>query len=128
MRKALVIDDEQDICLMLTRHLQNLHFHTRYVSTFKDARLLAVSSWDLMFVDLNLPDGSGFDVMNYVTRHKVRPKIIVISAYDSEADKAIQMGAHIFIKKPFTMKEVDRSLTALHFLPDLLLDLPVEKP
>ncbi len=118
MSRALVVDDELDICLMITRHLQNLHFETQYALTVKEARLkLLSSSYDIMFLDLNLTDGSGFDVMQYRNKLNLNAKIIVISAYDSEAPKAIRAGANLFLSKPFAIKRINEALETLDFLP-----------
>ncbi len=119
MRMALVIDDELDICLMVTKHLQNLQFKTNYALTVKDARQkVSLAECELMFIDLNLPDGSGFDVIHYVNELKLNSKIIVISAYDSESNKALRMGASHFMTKPFTTKKINDALKALNFLPN----------
>jgi DNA-binding response OmpR family regulator len=119
MGKALVIDDELDICLMMNRHLQNLQFESQYALTVKEARLKVKNSpYELMFIDLNLTDGSGFDVINYVHELNLTSKIIVISAHDSEAGKALEMGANLFISKPFTIKTINEALKKLNFLPN----------
>ena|SRR5688572_18880234 len=116
---ALVIDDELDICLMVTRHLQNLHFDTQYATTVQEAcAKVRCSNFGLMFVDLTLPDGSGFDVINYVNTLKLTPKIIVISAQENQAAKALAMGVSLFINKPFTIKTVNEALKTLNFMPN----------
>jgi DNA-binding response OmpR family regulator len=118
MGRALVIDDELDICLMMNRHLQNLHFETQYALTVKDALLkLGISPFEFMFIDLNLTDGSGFDVISYVREMNLTSKIIVISAHDSESNKAMEMGASLFISKPFTTRTINEALRKLNFLP-----------
>jgi len=119
MGRALVIDDEVDICLMMNRHLQNLQFETQYALTVKDARQkVDLSHFELMFIDLNLTDGSGFEVIKYVHELNLTSKIIVISAHDSEAAKALEMGASLFISKPFTIKTINEALKKLNFLPN----------
>ncbi len=119
MGRTLVIDDELDICLMMNRHLQNLNFDSQYALTVKEARLkVDISPFELMFIDLNLTDGSGFDVIKYVQELNLTSKIIVISAHDSEANKAIEMGASLFISKPFTIKTINEALRKLNFLPN----------
>jgi len=50
----------------------------------------------------------------------LKTKIIVISAYDSEASKAIDAGAHIFLAKPFAIKRINEALGTLNFLPNNL--------
>jgi DNA-binding NtrC family response regulator len=118
MSKVLVVDDELDICLMITKHLRDLQFETQYAQTVKEAygKLLS-SSYDVMFIDLNLTDGSGFDVIEQKNKLNPDAKIIVISAYDSEAPKALQAGANYFIAKPFAIKRINETLRALNFLP-----------
>ncbi|HEU5291208.1 MAG TPA: response regulator [Cyclobacteriaceae bacterium] len=121
MSKALIIDDELDICLMVAKHLQNLNFETHYALTVKEARLkLLNTKYDVLFLDLNLTDGSGFDVIQYINRMNLNAKIIVISAYDSEANKALQAGANFFLPKPFAIKRINESLRALNVLPNNL--------
>ena len=118
MDRALVVDDELDICLMVTKHLQNQQFETQYAMTVEDARVkLNLFQYELMFVDLSLPDGSGFDIINYALELNLNSRIVVISAFDSEAKKALTMGATLFVNKPFTIKAINEALKALHFLP-----------
>jgi DNA-binding response OmpR family regulator len=115
MSKALVVDDEIDICLMITKHLQNLNFETHYVLTVKEACLKLLNShYDVMFLDLNLTDGSGFDVIQYKNKLNSNAKIVVISAYDHEANKALQAGANFFLVKPFAIKNLNETLEALN--------------
>ncbi len=117
MGKAIVIDDELDICLMMNRHLQNLHFDSQYALTIKDARSkIDHFAFELMFIDLNLTDGSGFDILRYARELNLTAKMIVISAHDSEAGKALQLGASLFISKPFTIKTINEALKKLNFI------------
>jgi len=119
MGRALVIDDELDICLMMNRHLQNLLFEPQYALTVREARLkICATPFELMFIDLNLTDGSGFDLIKYVHELNLTSKIIVISAHDSEANKALELGASLFISKPFTIKTINEALKKLKFFPN----------
>jgi DNA-binding response OmpR family regulator len=117
--RTLVVDDELDICLMVSRHLQKLQFRTDYSLTVKDARLKVNSAaYEFIFIDLNLTDGSGFEVINYMKDLNLNSKIIVISAHDNESSRALAMGAHLFVSKPFTMKAINDALRTLNFLPN----------
>jgi two-component system, OmpR family, response regulator len=119
MRRALVVDDEQDICEMVTGYLHKLKFETHFVLTVKDAQVNVHSfEYDLVLIDLNLTDGSGFDVMRTLRDLHLHPKIIVISAHDSKAGKALAMGANLFITKPFALQRIAEALRALKLLPD----------
>ena len=122
MSRALVVDDEIEICMMLTRHLQNLGFETQYALTVKEARLKLLSSaYDVMFMDLNLTDGSGFDIIRYKNQMNLKTKVAVISAYDSEASKVLDAGADLFLPKPFAIKKINEALDTLKLLPNNLI-------
>jgi CheY-like chemotaxis protein len=113
MGKALIIDDELEICLMISKYHQNLKFETQYGMTVKEARLKLLSStYEVVLLDLNLTDGSGYDVVQYRNKLNLTAKIVVISAYDA--------GANFFLAKPFALNRIDQSLNALNFLPNNL--------
>lgn len=117
--RTLVVDDELDTCLMVSKHLQKLHFRAEYSLTVKDARLkVNTAAYEFIFIDLNLTDGSGFEVIKYMKELNLNSKIIVISAHDNESSRALATGAHLFVSKPFTMKAINDALRTLNFLPN----------
>src|SRR5688572_322857 len=114
MNKVLVVDDEIEICLLVTRYLKKMGFDATYALTISDALAkTSMITYDLLFVDLNLTDGSGYDLMHTLREAKTPAKIITISAYDSERQKALQKGATLFMAKPFTKKSISDSLEKL---------------
>jgi DNA-binding response OmpR family regulator len=117
MNKVLVVDDEIEICLLVTRYLKKMGFEASYALSISEALAkISMMSFDLLFVDLNLADGSGYDLINTLQESNVSSKIIIISAYDSERQKALQKGASLFMAKPFTKKSISDSLQQLNFL------------
>lgn len=117
MDRSLVVDDELDICLLVTKHLQNLHFETDYALTVKDARSkVRTSLYKYVFLDLNLTDGSGLDLIRYIRELNLITKIIVISALDNESERALAMGADLFVNKPFSKKTINDALMTLNSL------------
>jgi DNA-binding NtrC family response regulator len=120
--QALVVDDELEICMMVAKYLQNLGFETQYAITVREARVHLLSSpFDVIFLDLNLTDGSGFELIHYKEQLNLRTKIIVISAYDGEASKAVDAGASLFLPKPFATKRINEALESLNLLPKNLI-------
>jgi CheY-like chemotaxis protein len=114
MIKVLVVDDEIDICLLLTKQLQSLGCDATHALTIKEGLVKARNdSYNLFFIDLNLTDGSGYDLIDSLHELNIVSKIIVISAYDSEEKKAIQKGANLFVAKPFTKKIISAALQKL---------------
>jgi DNA-binding response OmpR family regulator len=117
MMRALVVDDELDICMMVSTHLQKLQFETQYALSVKEAiSKVDASAYQLLFIDIDLTDGSGFDVIKHLKKSKSTMKIIVISAYQNEVNKALEMGANLFIPKPFSIKTINEALKTLNFL------------
>lgn len=116
MSKVLVVDDEVEICLLVTQYLKKLGYDVSYsLSITEGLQKIASATYDLIFVDLNLSDGSGYDLIKALRESKSDSKVIVISAYDSEKAKALQKGATLFLAKPFTKKSIDESLHKLNF-------------
>lgn len=114
MSRVLVVDDEVEICLLVTQYLRKLGYEVTYSLSIAEAvRKLSATPYDLLFVDLNLSDGSGYDVIEVLQESHSPTKIIVISAYDNERVKALQKGASLFLAKPFTKKAIDESLEKL---------------
>jgi len=114
MGKVLVVDDEVDICTLLKRQLEKGGQEVSYCLTIKEALdVLARNSYDMIFVDLNLTDGSGYDLISSLGGANRNAAIIVISAYDSEKQKALQAGATLFVPKPFTNKSISDALQRL---------------
>jgi CheY-like chemotaxis protein len=117
MGKVLVVDDEVDICTLLKRQLEKGGEQVSYCLTIKDAlKDLSVNNYDMIFVDLNLTDGSGYDLISSLNEINRNAAIIVISAYDSEKQKALQAGATLFVPKPFTNKSINEALQRLRSL------------
>lgn len=117
MGKVLVVDDEIDICILLTRHLKKLGHQATYCLTIKDAlEEISGGRYDLAFIDLNLTDGSGYDLISSIEERHKPSWIVVISAYDTERQKALDAGANLFVPKPFTNKSIQEALHEIKFL------------
>jgi two-component system, OmpR family, response regulator len=103
--KALIIDDEADICYLLSTLLKQKNLETEYVNTLSEAALaLKKDIPEIIFLDNHLPDGLGLNFIEYIKKHYPNTKIIMITAHDTAADrqKALVEGVDYFIPKPFT--------------------------
>lgn len=108
MTNALIVEDELDLCRLLSLQLKSLGISNEYVNTVKDAKFkIQHNHYDLMFLDLNLGDGSGFEVLSLVNDTKRDLNVVVVSAYDVERKKALDQGADFFVAKPFTKKTIE---------------------
>jgi len=117
MSRVLVVDDEVEICLLVSQYLKKLGYEVSFSLSIAEALdKIASAPYDLLFLDLNLSDGSGYELIKVLQESHSTTKVIVISAYDSEKTKALQKGATLFLAKPFTKKAIDDSLQQLNFL------------
>ncbi|HPH83905.1 MAG TPA: response regulator [Ferruginibacter sp.] len=105
MLKALIIDDETDICYLLSALLKHKNLESAYVNNLADAtQMLKNYAPEIIFLDNHLPDGLGMNFIEYIRKFYPTVKIIMITAHDTAADKhrALKEGADFFIGKPFT--------------------------
>lgn len=102
--KALIVDDEIDICFLLDDILRKKSLRSTYVNTLSDAeRMLRKETPSIIFLDNHLPDGLGVEFIEYVKKYYPAIKVVIITAVDSSTERTIayQHGADYFIAKPF---------------------------
>jgi two-component system, OmpR family, response regulator len=111
--RALIVDDEMDICYLLSSILKKRNFRASYCNTLKDARnILEKEVPNILFLDNYLPDGFGVDFIPYVKEHYPNTRIVMITAHDSvsERAKALNKGAELFLGKPLTVELIQNAL------------------
>ena len=111
MKRVLIVDDD-----MLTRELleMSLARDEEYIiasaNDLQSARVvLQQQIFDLVLLDLNLPDGNGFDMINYIRKVlRQQTPVIILTANHQEITvlRGFQMGAEDYINKPFSLREV----------------------
>jgi DNA-binding NtrC family response regulator len=102
---ALIIDDEIDICYLLSGILKNKQIQPYCVNTLAEAsHALKDQDPEIIFIDNHLPDGMGVDFIQQIKKRKPRSKVVLITAYDTAVDRkrAEAEGVDFFIAKPFT--------------------------
>lgn len=115
-KRILIIDDETDICLLLSGLLRRLGYQPTCAHFIEEGRqCLTSQQFDAIFLDLNLPDGLGFDLLPAIKEEQIKAKIIMISAFDGQAERrrATEQGADYFIGKPFTRRSVEMALQTI---------------
>ena len=104
MEKILIVDDEPFICENLKRILEEEHYGTVVAGDGRTAlKLLKGEMVDLVFLDLNLPDTTGLELLRQIKEWDPDLLVIIMTGYASveSAVEAIKMGAYDYIKKPF---------------------------
>ncbi len=118
-KHVLIVDDEADICLLLSGLLRRLGYQPTCAHFLEEGRqCISRQHFDAIFLDLNLPDGIGFDLLPMIkTGLSVidSPKVVMISAFDGMAERkrASDQGADYFMGKPFTRKTVEQALESI---------------
>src|SRR5258708_7156600 len=115
-QKVLIVDDELDICYLLSGMLKQRNFHTGFVNTIADAKMaLETDTPSLIFLDNHLPDGFGLDFIPYVKQTYPEVKVIMITAHDGAQDrkKAYDGGVDLFIAKPLNRKLINDAVDKL---------------
>ena len=116
MERVLVVDDELDICVLLSKYLQKFGADTDYALSVPDAITKASNeNYTLFIIDLNLSGGSGYDLIEKLRDMELDTKIIMISAHDGEAENAIHHGADYFVAKPLSKNSINKALEHIHF-------------
>ncbi len=108
MATALIIEDEVDLCRLLSLHLATLGIQNEFVHSIKEAKcLIGDNMYDLIFLDMNLVDGYGGEVLTHIMTKNSEQKVIVVSASDAERERALEHGAMLFMAKPFTRRNIE---------------------
>ncbi len=116
MKQVWIIDDDEEMNRAIGLMLKMLNCE---VTTFQAARpaaqaLLAGKASDLLLVDINMPEVSGLDLLEFLRRRKEWKELPVImlssEAADSMVDRALQMGADSYLIKPVTIEELEKSM------------------
>ncbi|MFF5994536.1 response regulator transcription factor [Lysinibacillus sp. KU-BSD001] len=114
--KILIVDDEVGILKMLEITLQKEHFIYITTATTKAAALQALTekNFDIILLDVMLPDGDGFALCSAIRQQTVAP-ILFISARSSDFDKltGLSVGGDDYITKPFNPLEVVARIRAI---------------
>lgn len=114
--KILLVDDEAGLLQLIKITLQNEHFyHITCASTASEALdHIKSTSFDLIVLDVGLPDFSGFDLCQELRRYSLAP-VIFLTARDSTLDKlsGLAIGGDDYITKPFEPLEVAARIKAI---------------
>ena len=113
-KRALIVDDERDICYLLSNILKQRNIQTAFAGSLAEAdKMLQLPNYYYyVFLDNHLPDGLG---INQIKRWKEKfpfIHVIMITAHDSyeERKKATKDGAEHFISKPFSKEVILNSI------------------
>jgi two-component system copper resistance phosphate regulon response regulator CusR len=114
--RILVVEDEPELAGLLVRTLREAAWAPDTVATGRDAlHALAVHDYDLVILDLILPDLEGFEVCRQWRARGGRTPILMLTARDGLSDRisGLDAGADDYLPKPFAIEELLARLRAL---------------
>lgn len=109
MANILVIDDDADICALLCRVMEKEGHHPMGAQTMRQGLELArENAFDLVLLDLHLPDGYGLDALPDLRNTPSQPEIIIITGQRDTrgAEIAFDSGAWDYVQKPFSLSDL----------------------
>ena|ERR1043166_5614371 len=113
---ALIIDDEIDVCYLLSSILKYKNLQATYVNSIGEAkRVLKEGHHSIIFLDNHLPDGFGINFIDEIRKINPPVKIVMITAHDTsdDRDRAYEQGVDQFIGKPFSRETILRTVENL---------------
>ena len=103
---VLVVDDEPDLCELLSITLKRMDLDPRTAGTVGAAqRMLKTDRYDLCLTDMQLPDGDGLELVSWIQQYSPSVPVAVITAHGNmeTAVRALKLGAFDFVSKPLDL-------------------------
>ena len=114
-RRLLVVDDDRDMCKLITQYLEPEGFTISVVHTGGDGVRTAVEGYhELIVLDVMLPDIKGFEVLRKIRMH-VHTPVLMLTAKGDEFDRilGLELGADDYLPKPFSPRELVARILAI---------------
>lgn len=109
MKNILLVEDDPEITKLLQLHYKEPNYQLTATASGKDGLDKALAgNFDLIILDLTLPDMDGMEVCRGIRDHKVSSAILMLTSKSEEIDKvlALELGADDYVTKPFGVREL----------------------
>lgn len=107
--KILIVDDDRNLRMVLKNELAEAGFDVHGADNGKKTiEMLKKDEYDVLILDLNMPNLSGIDVLKQIKNIEITTETIILTAHAtvSRAVEAMKLGAYDFITKPFQIEEL----------------------
>ena len=112
-KRILVIDDDKLVCSSIANVSRTLGYNSAQAFTLEEGLdAVRADPYDIVFLDVRMPDGNGIDIIPQICRNTGSPEVIVITAYGDpdSVDLALSRGAWDYIEKPFSKTDLAQLL------------------
>jgi len=109
MANVLIIDDDKMMCKVMAHMVKDIGYDVKFTHTIEDGMKLVLSeTFDIVMLDVRLPDGNGLDVLPKIREVSYSPEVIIITGMGDPdgAELAINSGAWDYIEKPASVKQM----------------------
>lgn len=113
MARVLVVEDDPNVARVLELALRREGYQFQLARDYPSARAALAQDWDAIILDINLPGGSGLDLLRYLRRELRRnTPVLVLSGLKQERSvaEAQALGAQEYLTKPFSPGELVKRL------------------
>jgi DNA-binding NtrC family response regulator len=112
MIRILFIDDDPQAQKTLSMVLQERYVFISALTAAEGLDVLNKTDPDVVLLDINLPDGSGLDVLDEILKQPLAPPVIMLTAYGEVefVKRAIRAGAYDYILKPYTLDHLEGTI------------------
>jgi len=114
--KILIVEDDIDISKLLHTFLTDQGFKVSRAENYFEAEDKLISySYDVILLDIGLPDGNGLQLLKFLKSKNIESGVLIVSAKNSLDDKleGLNLGADDYITKPFDLSELNARINAL---------------
>jgi len=114
--KILIVEDEIELLIAISNYLIRENHICELAENFQKAdEKLSIYEYDIILLDITLPDGSGLELLKTIKKYQTRSGVIIISAKNSLDDriKGLDLGADDYLTKPFHLSELNSRIKAL---------------
>ena len=128
-RRILLVEDNQDLAGLVQMHLRDAGYGVAHAADGRTAlRLLEDESFDLVILDVMLPDMDGLDVCRRLRSTPRYLPTLMLTARSTEFDRVLglEVGADDYLTKPFSIRELLARVKALFRRVDAMADAPAE--
>jgi DNA-binding response OmpR family regulator len=112
----VVVEDEEELSKLICQHLEEAGMNVQaYNRTAPALRFLQHNFANLLLLDVNLPDGNGFDLLKQIKEQDINTPTIFLTAnsHDEDKVKGLNLGGDDYVTKPFSYTELTARINAV---------------